>query len=245
MLFVPEDVPEAELNRIAARGEFEPWLNAKGQRIGWKSIEGNPRNALLVCHGNGGFALETEYKDLRRDQAFKVYLLEFPGYAGRDGKPSAHALVTSAIEAIDLLHSDLECRIWAMGISMGSGVICAAVVSRPGIVSGLTLVTPFDSLSSAAGSRFPWIPVRFLLRHKLDSDKNLESYHGPVAFILAGNDRVIPPALGQRLYEKYTGPKRLWLLPGIGHNNRDDQLAIWPAVAGWLRENAREPRPGS
>jgi fermentation-respiration switch protein FrsA (DUF1100 family) len=74
------------------------------------------------------------------------------------------------------------------------------------------------------------------LKHRLDSDKNLEKYHGPIAFIVAGNDGTIPPKHGERLYREYAGPKRLWLVPGAGHNDFDALLADWPQIVAWLSD---------
>ena len=51
-----------------------------------------------------------------------------------------------------------------------------------------------------------------------DSVKPLESYAGPVAFVLAGRDEIIPPDLGRQLYQGYAGPKRLWEQNDAGHH---------------------------
>jgi pimeloyl-ACP methyl ester carboxylesterase len=121
-----------------------------------------------------------------------------------------------------------------MGQSLGSGIASAAVAARPDKIAGLILLTPFDSLAAAAATHYPWFPVRPLLRHRLDSDQNLAGYRGPVAFIVAENDGTIPPKHGERLYHLYTGPKRLWLVPGAGHNDFDALLADWPRIVSWL-----------
>ena len=243
LLFFPTVVDAAKLDAIAREEGFEPWKNLHGDRIGWKSKDGDPRNALLICHGNGGFALGRNYARLRKptaagDPSFQIFLLEYPGYGARKGKISAQSFVSAAIDAIDTLNDDPQSRIWLMGQSLGSGVVCAAAVARPLIISGIVLVTPFDSLSSAASAHYPWLPVRLLLRHQLDSDRNLATYHGPIAFVVAGSDTTIPPRLGTRLYDGYNGPKRLWLVPGAGHNDFDELLADWPAISTWLRSAA-------
>lgn len=73
------------------------------------------------------------------------------------------------------------------------------------------------------------------MRHRLDSDRHLPDYGGPVAFLIAGQDDTTPAALGQRLFDAYPGPKRIWIAPAAGHNDFDALLADWPAVQSWLR----------
>lgn len=73
---------------------------------------------------------------------------------------------------------------------------------------GLVLVTPMDSLRTVLRHHYPWLPS-FLLRDRFASDTALRAYAGPAAFLLAGQDEVIPPALGQRLHAGYGGPDLL------------------------------------
>jgi len=238
LLFFPSQATTEELETLAQQVGFEPWTNARGERIGWKSLDGDPTKALLICHGNGGFALGRNYTNMRQSAAggirFQIFLLEYPGYGARVGIVSTQSLTDAAIEAIDTLAADPGRCIWLMGQSLGSGIASAAIAARPDKIAGLILLTPFDSLSAAAGTHYPWLPVRLLLRHRLDSDRNLEKYHGPVAFIVAGNDGTIPPKHGEHLYQEYSGPKRLWLVPGAGHNDFDTLLADWPQIVAWL-----------
>ncbi len=238
MLFFPTFVASAEMDALARQEGFDPWKNAHGSQIGWKSLDGGATgDALLVCHGNGGFALGQHYALLREGATphFQIHLLEYPGYGARPGKPSAKSLTAAAIEAIDtLVAENPHRRIWLMGQSLGTGVACAAAAARPEKIAGIVLVTPFDSLAAAARTHYPWLPIDWLLRHRLDSDHNLAHYHGPVAFLIAGRDATIPPRHAQHLYESYAGPKREWLAPEAGHNDLDRLLSGWADIATWL-----------
>jgi len=254
LLFFPQHATEAELDALAREDGFEAWTNAAGARIGWRSITGDPAHALLVFHGNGGFALGRNYEPLRRHVASNgtgptLYLLEYPGYGARPGKPSSKAMTAAALEAFDTLAADpsptgdpSHRRIEIMGQSLGTGVACAVAAARPDRVAGVVLVTPYDSLASGASTHYPWLPVRWLMRHQFNSDRNLTHYHGPVAFLVAGRDGTIPPRLAERLYAGYTGPKRLWLAPQAGHNDFDQLMANWPEVNAWLMDQIQNPK---
>jgi pimeloyl-ACP methyl ester carboxylesterase len=238
MLFFPTFAAAAEMDALARQEGFAPWRNALRGQIGWQSIHNDAdADALLICHGNGGFALGQHYALLREGAAthFHIYLLEYPGYGARPGKPSAKSLTAAAVEAIDTLTAENpHRRIWLMGQSLGTGVACAAAAARPDRIAGIVLVTPFDSLASAARTHYPWLPIDWLLRHRLDSDRNLTHYHRPVAFLIAGHDTTIPPQHARRLYESYAGPKREWLSPEAGHNDLGQLLSDWADIATWL-----------
>ncbi len=238
MVFVPTTGTEKEMDEEASAQGFEPWLNAAGQRIGWQSIDGGTENALLVCNGNGGNALgRTYYRDYcrNRERGWKTYLLEYPGYGARPGSPSEKSVVSAAVEAIDTLAAAPNRKIWLIGESLGSGVASAAVAQRPGKIAGLMLVTPFDSLFSAAGYHYPWLPVSLLLRTRLNSAENLKSYPGPVAFLVGEKDQTVPAVLGKKLYESYRGRKHLWVAPEADHDVSDLVLKEWPQILAWMQ----------
>jgi hypothetical protein len=46
-----------------------------------------------------------------------------------------------------------------------------------------------------------FLPVRTLLSERHDLVEALSRYHGPVVFLLAGRDEVVPTRLGRRLYD--------------------------------------------
>jgi len=242
MVFHPTRGTEAAYDEEAVAQKFVPWLNAKGERIGWHSVGGGTENALLIINGNGGDSLgRIYYRDYCKagGPGWTTFLLEYPGYGSRGGSPSEKACVNAAVEAIDTLATVPGRKIWVIGESLGSGVASAAVSQRPEKISGLVLVTPFDSLVGAAGFHYPWLPVSLLLHTRLDSRKNLETYPGPVAFLVGEKDRTVPAVLGKKLYENYPGRKRLWVDPEAGHDVSDLLLAEWPQIFAWMQSTLR------
>jgi pimeloyl-ACP methyl ester carboxylesterase len=109
-------------------------------------------------------------------------------------------------------------------------VAAQTAAMRPDAVSGLLLITPFDSLRSIARSHFPAFPLWPFIRDRYDSIGALRSYDGPVVVLVAGKDEVVPPRLGRNLYESYHGPKKL-LEQEAGHNTLD----LSP-LSGWWQE---------
>ncbi len=241
LIFFPRHATVEQLDPEARAVGFKPWVNGEGDRIGWQSTTGDPADVLLICHGNGGYALHRNHfahlTAASSDAASpQIFLLEYPGYGARPGPPSEASLTAAAIEAIDSLRHRSARHLTLLGESLGSGVASAAARARPDAVDALVLVTPFDSLVHAAHSHYPWLPVRLLIRHRFDSVANLRDYPGPVAFIVAAEDQTVPASLGEALYETYPGKKQLWLIPDAHHNDTDRLLADWPEIWAWLND---------
>jgi len=244
LIFYPTRESEAALQDLARRSGFESWKTSDGKSIGWVSKQGDPSRALLVFHGNAGHALMRSYLASLPDpdgQGWRVYVLEYPGYGAREGETSEKTLVAAGVQAVDeLSHSGVK-KIWILGESLGTGVASQVAGLRPTLVTGVILLTPFDSLSHAAAAHYPWLPTQWLIRHTFDSAAALKKYPGPVAFLVAGQDSVVPARLGQRLFDERDGPKRLWIAPDADHNDGALLMGNWPEVADWLRQNSISP----
>lgn len=241
LIFMSRPESQAGMLEKARESGFEPWLNAKGEQIGWQSQDGDPNNALLVFHGQGGNAFHgTYYAELCRNDSshWKTFLLEYPGYANRPGIATEKSLTAAGIEAVDTLAADPHRKIWLLGHSLGSGIACATVRQRGNKIAGIMLLTPFNSLVSTAAARYPWMPVSALLRTRLESDKNLAGYPGPVAVFVSGKDTTIPPEQGRRLYETFAGIKRFWLDPESDHDVTGLLGREWSQILRWLQHPA-------
>jgi uncharacterized protein len=86
----------------------------------------------------------------------------------------------------------------------------------------------------------PLLPVRLLLRDRFPAQQYLRNYHGPVAIAVAGRDTVVPERFGRRLYEGYSGPKKLWEFPEGDHGAVMRQPPeFWKEVVElWLRKDS-------
>lgn len=235
-IYFPRTGTEADLTQEALGVRLSPWRDGEGQLIGWQNTDaGEP--AVLLFHGNAGYALdrrdyvgelaETGVPPLRR-----ICLFEYPGYGARPGKPSEATVTRAALAAFD--EFDTGGRVFLVGESLGSGVACAVAAARPDRVAGLLLLTPFTRLQDVARAHYPWLPVGLLLRDRYDNLAALRVYRGPVVIVVAEQDTVVPPGLGRRLYETYSGPKRLRTDAGSTHNELD-----LSARSLWWRESWR------
>jgi hypothetical protein len=59
----------------------------------------------------------------------------------------------------------------------------------------------------------------------------------PVLLIHGADDRETPSAHSQRIFEALTGPRRLILVPGTGHNGSLGAPGIWLEIDRWIEES--------
>ena len=219
MLFPTGMIPSAEpLPPGAERLE----IVRGGDRIHGVHIPpGQVSPSAPVVIGFGGNAWNAEemadYLHLLYPQA-EVLAFHYRGYKPSGGRASAAALVEDAPFVFDLAAERFPGRpIVAVGFSIGSGVAASLAPKRP--LSGLILVTPFDSLTEVAAGHFRWLPVRLLFRHELRSAEWLAGSEVPLALIAAERDTLVRPERTESLRRAVPKPVLSWTVPGADHNS--------------------------
>ncbi len=228
---------EPAVRAARARG-LEPWTDAAGRFVGWRSPHpsGAPAARAIVLHGNAGSALDrTYFRDVLQGPGLPpvdVFLLEYPGYGARDGSPTESSIVAAATDAIDALGPDLPLLL--VGESLGSAAAVLAADARPR-VAGLLLVTPVSSVTALAGRHYPVVPS-FLVRDAFRADRALPRYPGRVAFVVAGRDEVAFPDQALALAGAFPGPKLVREEPEATHNTlrHDPRDPLWADALRFL-----------
>ncbi|MGO8839237.1 MAG: alpha/beta hydrolase [Limisphaerales bacterium] len=195
---------------------------------------------VLIVYGNGSCATAcAHYADVIQNfAAFDVYIVEYPGYADRSGSPSQKNLFRAADEAFRLLGTNEP--VYLVGESLGTGVAAYLAGTHPDQVAGLVLLGAYNRLTDVAHYHMPWLPVHLMLVDRFPSEDYLRHYHGPVAVLVAGQDRVVPEKFGRRLYDGYAGPKRLWEFPQGDHGTVMSQPPeVWKQIIAFLQANPR------
>ena len=159
-----------------------------------------------------------------------LYLLHYRGYGGSGGTPSEAALFADALTLFDRVHAEHP-DIVVIGRSLGSGVAIHLASLRP--VARLVLVTPYDSLEEIAAGRFPFFPVRWLLRDRFDSRTYAPKVSAPTLLIGAEHDEVVPVRSAVLLATRFQpGVATLVVLPGTGHNTVSEHPRYLPLLKG-------------
>jgi uncharacterized protein len=240
LLYFPTQLQEKVAEQIASREELVPWRNNSGKIIGWKLPATEPATAnVLIVHGNAGCALDRGYfaKPIHAAATVDVYLLEYPGYGARDGSPSQESFLAAAEEAFDLLTK--KGPVFVVSESLGTGV--AAHLAKTRDVAGLMFFAPFNNMVSLAQQKMPVLPIGLILWDRYNPEIWLKNYRGPIGFVLAERDEVIPSKFGQRLHDSYSGVKILQVISGAGHNEVSSQSPEWwKKVFSFWQENGKQ-----
>jgi pimeloyl-ACP methyl ester carboxylesterase len=190
------------------------------------------RPALLYFGGNGedvGANLH-DFAQAFPDRA--IYLVNYRGYGGSTGRPSEAALIGDAEAIYDQLSSKHD-RIVVMGRSLGTGVATALASSRP--VAGLVLVTPFDSIANVGAGRYPWLPVRWLIKDPYDSASRIGKVRAPVLVLIAEHDgSILRPRSDALIAAVPAGLTHLVVIPTATHNDIETFPAYWPALQAFV-----------
>jgi fermentation-respiration switch protein FrsA (DUF1100 family) len=241
LMYFPCRTDVSKIASSMTEAGFEKWRNAHGELIGWvrRSPERTGKSVILF-HGNAGCAPGwTHYADgLQAVAKVDFYIVEYPGYGGRVGKPSQRSILNAADNAVRSVED--HCRLYVVGESLGTGPACYVAGKYDRAVAGILLVAPYNNMRAVAQSHLPLFPVRWMLKDKYTSDAWLSEYHGPLATILAENDTVVPHELGQKLFDGYLGPKKLWLEPGASHDDvHQFPTSLWNEIVAFWANSSR------
>ncbi len=174
------------------------WL-INEQLSGYARLVDKPREVWLVCHGNAGQATSRLYLIEHLPADASVFVLEYPGYGLRPGKPSMKSINAAALQGYAKLretYPDLPVNM--LGESLGSGA-ASYLCSQNNPPDRLVLMVPFDNLLSVAKRQIKFLPVGLLMRDKWDNTKALAGYRGPVDIFAATHDTVIPASHARNL----------------------------------------------
>lgn len=175
-----------------------PWLH-KGEVIGFSREVPSPRNIWFMLHGNGGQAAHRASALPCFSREDSVYILEYPGYGLRAGKPSMKSINEAATAAYNLLREKFPTLpVCVVGESLGSGPACF-LASSPRPPDKLVLIVPYDELARVAAERYPFLPVRLILHDNWNNLVALATYRGPLEIYAEKFDTSIPIAHAKTL----------------------------------------------
>lgn len=183
---------------------------------GWTPEDG----ALLYCHGNAGNLSHRgeQIHDWQKEFGVAVMIFDYPGFGRSTGKPtekgcysSAEASWTWVVETQKVKPEDVI----ILGGSLGGGAAIELAQARP--FRALVVMSSFTSVPDVAAKRYPWLPVRRLMRNRFESQRKIVNCHGPIFITHGTSDRVIPFEMGRKLYETAQEPKQFYPLNGHDH----------------------------
>jgi hypothetical protein len=193
-----------------------------GPLVGTRLPADRPRPAGAArILGFGGNAWDADHLLLHLHALYpdrEIVTFHYRGYGPSAGRPGADAILADAERIHDTVIADPGGgRTVVVGLSLGAGPAAHLARRRP--VDGAILVTPFDSIEALAADLYPWLPVRLLLRHRMDVAAALARSSARVAIIAAERDDIVPPRRTEALRRASPDPVLDRVIPGVGHND--------------------------
>ena len=162
---------------------------------GWYHPHPEPQRGLLYCHGNGEDI--TRNADLvsryRNELSASVFIFDYRGYGQSAGSPHEAGVISDGLAAQRWLAERLEVetdQLVIVGRSLGGG-IAVALAEQQG-ARALILQSTFASMVDVAADKFPWLPIRWMMRNRYPSAERIQAYHGPLLQSHGTADRVVP-----------------------------------------------------
>lgn len=185
---------------------------------GWLLQERYAKDRLIIYYGGNA---EDIYYAAEQFQEFgdtAALLVNYRGYGASTGSPGEKELFNDAVAVFDEITQRYRPeKIFLMGRSLGSGV--ASYVAAQRSVTGVILITPFDSIASIAKRQFPYLPIDMVLQHKFLSIDFVEKFTVPSLVIYGGRDTTVLPSQTQKLIDRIKGQTTVVYIDAAEHNN--------------------------
>jgi len=166
---------------------------------------------ILFLHGNAG-SLENRIHKINHFKGMNInfLLVAWRGFSGNEGKPTEKGLYEDARSAVRWLNKKGidEKNIIIYGESLGTGVAVEIAQSRK--FAGIILESPFTSMIDAGKDKYPYLPVKFLLKDKYESDKKIKNIKSPILIMHGKVDNIVPFYMGKKMYELANQPKHFY-----------------------------------
>lgn len=224
LIFLPMRYPHGRWEDQPAGVQEIEFTAEDGTRLhGWYAHHDDPSAVILYAHGNAGNITHRAslMRRLHDGLGCSVFLFDYRGYGKSEGRPSEAGILMdgrAARDRLSRLAGVPESDIVFMGRSLGTAV--AIDLAAEGGARGLVLHSGFPSMPDVAAHHYPWLPVRWLMRTRLNARERIQDYRGPLFQVHGEADRIIPFALGRQLFEAAPSDRKRWLsLGGIDHND--------------------------
>ncbi len=180
----------------------------------------NPKGVMLYFHGNAG--------DLSRwgtiaeffvEKHYDVLIMDYRTFGKSKGKLSENVFYSDAQLFYDYLKAHYnEDDITLYGRSLGTGI--ATYLASENKPKQLILETPYYNMADVGKSRFPFLPVKTLLKYQFPTNAFIKSVSCPVTMFHGTNDQVVPYSSAEKLFKEVTKENISFItIEGGNHND--------------------------
>jgi uncharacterized protein len=240
LIFFPMKYPSGDWEYQPPGAEDVEFTADDGTRLhGWFATHEDPLAVILFAHGNAGnITHRTDVlQRLHHDLHCTVLLFDYRGYGKSEGRPNEDGVLRDGRAARDYLAQRagvVNDELVLMGRSLGTAV--AVDLAADGGARALVLYSAFPSMPDVAAYHYPWLPVRWLMRTRLNSVDKIQNYHGPLLQAHGEEDEIITVELGRRLFDAAPMQNKQWFTLGASSHNDPPPAAFYVALRHFLTD---------
>lgn len=215
----------------AAEGMDDVWIAFKAKATGdeqatlhglWLPSDQPGAPILLYLHG-ARYNVTGSAPRMRRMQelGFSVLGVDYRGFGkSTQALPSEASAYEDARAAWDWLARKYPDRPrYVFGHSLG-GPIAIHLATEVNDESGTIVEGTFTSIADVVStSKWGWMPVSLLITQRFEAARKVGKIGSPLLVVHGGEDRLILPDLGRKLFEAAAQPKLFMLVEGGSHHN--------------------------
>jgi alpha-beta hydrolase superfamily lysophospholipase len=218
----------------AAEGMEDVWIDFRSPKTGkpvklhglWAAHEGFERNrnapVLLYLHGARFNVTGSAFRARRmEDLGFSVLAIDYRGFGKSTNElPSEATASEDAVAAWNWLAEKYPDRPrYIFGHSLG-GAIAIELAAQVDDEAGTVVEGTFTSIPDVVSTfKWGWLPISLLITQRFEAVKRVPEIGSPLLVVHGGEDRLIQPELGRKLYEAAKGRKAFVLVEGGSHHN--------------------------
>jgi len=207
--FHPSRVVEMTPQAVGLAFEDVRLATPDGQALAGWWLPGEPgAPAILFMHGNAGnISHRLHTLALLRQAGFAILIFDYRGYGDSTGAPSEEGLYEDARAAWDHVtreRSFAPGRVVLYGESIGTAPALnlaheLAAAGRPG-PGALVLEGAFTSALEMGRRIFPFLPLKLILKMKMENREAIKDVTAPTLFIHGAEDEIVPLRMGRELF---------------------------------------------
>jgi alpha-beta hydrolase superfamily lysophospholipase len=181
------------------------------------------KKAILLYHGV--YESISEWIHVQHylwEHGIASMVFDYSGFGDSEGRASLAHLREDAQAAFQVFLSKIDpsFETFALGYSLGTGVLLEAVRNFPYPLDGLILVSAFSSfrdVSVQVKALPPWLT--FVIPDVYNNVQAVQQVKTPLLMIHSQDDQLFPLAMPSKIFAAAHEPKRLVVLQGLRHND--------------------------
>jgi len=233
LIFFPPE-PQEDVYQSVSHNEIR-FSDSNEKLHGW-DIKVNEAQSKTIIYF-GGNAQDVVYLNFEANEfnVKQLIAINHPGYGKSTGQPTQSSIYKNSLQVYDWAKEQYQLNsknIIIMGRSLGSSVATYLAANRK--ISGLILVTPFDSIENIAAKQYKYFPIKLLMNHAFPTIDYIGQVNAPTLMLAAEKDEIIADENLENLKQAAGENNRLVRYENVGHNTIQEHIEYYSEINKYI-----------